>query len=398
MKIILNITCLFLAFVAKAQMVHEQDSLIGKPFAIENLFYFTQEMNLPLDVVQIGDSHIQPGVMAAPLGKILKKQFGDGGYGMAYPYQLANTNGHSSYKTSSNVSWQPYKVTSKNPDQPIGIAGYSIYQNRSDAYIDYKFDSTQTPAIHFVTVFHSSNLDSNYHYAVHSRTGIQGQFIDSESTPFKSVFYFEKGIFSFRISHIKKYKLQNSSVLQGVYVRSKESGAVVSSIGVNGATFNQYNQAEDFRKHIESLSPEIVILSLGTNEAFQGSSFSDSIFREEVRGMIQLLAGLESPPIVVLTTPPGVSISQKVGKRYSYVPNPLVPRIQRIQLELAKTYHLYVFDLFSCLGGDGSMKQWAALGLTDSKQIHLSMKGYTLAGESMAKSFSHHLLKFQTHD
>jgi len=190
MKIILNITCLFLAFVAKAQMVHEQDSLIGKPFAIENLFYFTQEMNLPLDVVQIGDSHIQPGVMAAPLGKILKKQFGDGGYGMAYPYQLANTNGHSSYKTSSNVSWQPYKVTSKNPNQPIGIAGYSIYQNRSDAYIDYKFDSTQTPAIHFVTVFHSSNLDSNYHYAVHSRTGIQGQFIDSESTPFKSVFYF----------------------------------------------------------------------------------------------------------------------------------------------------------------------------------------------------------------
>ena len=74
MKIILNITCLFLAFVAKAQMVHEQDSLIGKAFAIENLFYFTQEMNLPLDVVQIGDSHIQPGVMAAPLGKILKKQ------------------------------------------------------------------------------------------------------------------------------------------------------------------------------------------------------------------------------------------------------------------------------------------------------------------------------------
>jgi len=379
-------------------MVYEQDSLIGNALAIDQLFYFTQEMNLPLDVVQIGDSHIQPGVMAASLGKILKTQFGDGGYGMAYPYQLANTNGHSSYKTSSNATWQPYKITSKNPNQPIGISGYSLYQNKLDAYIDYKFDSIQNKAIHFVTVFHSSNLDSNYHYAVHSKSGIQGKFVTAESTPFKSVFYFDVGIYSFRISHIKKYKLQNSSVLQGVYVRSKETGAVVSSIGVNGATFNQYNQAEDFRKHMESLSPEIVILSLGTNEAFQGKSFSDSLFREEVRGMLQLLAGLESPPIVILTTPPGVSISKKVGRRYSYVPNPLIPRIQHVQLELAKTYNLYVYDLFRCMGGDGSMKKWAALGLTDSKQIHLSMKGYSIAGESMAHAFAYHIAKLKKYD
>jgi hypothetical protein len=167
----------------KSQIVWEQDSLLGPAFPIENLFYFTQEMNLPLDVLQIGDSHIQPGVMAAPLGKILKKEFGDGGYGMAYPYQIANTNGHSAYKTSSNESWEPFKVTAKNPNQPIGIAGYSLYQKKVSAYIDYSFDSLQTKGIHYVTVFHSSNLDSNYHYAVHSANGIEAEFVAAESTP-----------------------------------------------------------------------------------------------------------------------------------------------------------------------------------------------------------------------
>jgi lysophospholipase L1-like esterase len=379
-------------------MVREQDSLIGDPNSIENLFYYTKTMDLPLDVVQIGDSHIQPGVMAAPLGKILKNTFGNGGYGMAYPYQLANTNGHSAYKTSSNASWKPSKVTAKNPNQPIGISGYSLFQNKLDAYIDYSFDSIQTPPIHYVTIFHSSNLDSNYYYAVESKKGIQSIFLENESTPFKSVFYFEKAVSKFRITHIRKYKQQTSSVIQGVYVRSKQTGAVVSSIGVNGATFNQYNQAEDFRKHIQSLAPDIVILSLGTNEAFQGTSFSDSIFKEEVRGMIQLLSGLEKPPIIVLTTPPGVSVSQKVKKKFVYQPNPLVTRIRKVQIELCETYNLYVFDLFTCMGGAGSMREWSKLGLTDSKQIHLSMQGYTLAGESMAKAFSHHLMHIQKND
>ena len=379
-------------------MVREQDSLIGNPKNIEDLFYYTKTMDLPLDVVQIGDSHIQPGVMAAPLGKILKNTFGNGGYGMAYPYQLANTNGHSTYKTSSNASWKPSKVTAKNPNQPIGISGYSLFQNKLDAYIDYSFDSIQTPSIHYVTIFHSSNLDSNYYYAVESKKGIQSVFLENESTPFKSVFYFEKAVTKFRITHIRKYKQQTSSVIQGVYVRSKRSGAVVSSIGVNGATFNQYNQAEDFRKHIESLAPDIVILSLGTNEAFQGTSFSDSIFKEEVRGMIQLLSGLEKPPIIVLTTPPGVSVSQKVKKKFVYQPNPLVTRIRKVQIELCETYGLYVYDLFTCMGGAGSMREWSKMGLTDSKQIHLSMQGYTLAGESMAKAFSHHLMNIQKND
>jgi lysophospholipase L1-like esterase len=390
-KRLLFILHILIASVAHSQMVHEQDSLIGNSEAIENLFYYTKIMDLPLDVVQIGDSHIQPGVMAAPLGKMLKNTFGNGGYGMAYPYQLANTNGHSAYKTSSNATWKPSKVTAKNPNQPIGISGYSLFQKTLDAYIDYSFDTLQTLPIHYVTIFHSSNLDSNYHYAVESKTGIKSEFLSNESTPFKSVFYFEKSVSKFRITHIRKYAQQTSSVLQGVYVRSKNTGAVVSSIGVNGATFSQYNHAEDFRKHIESLAPDIVILSLGTNEAFQGTYFSDSTFREEVRGIIQLLSGLEKPPIIVLTTPPGVSISEKVGKKFVFNPNPLVPRIRKVQIELCNTYNLYVYDLFNCMGGAGSMRVWSKLGLTDAKHIHLSMQGYTLAGESMAKAFEHHL-------
>jgi lysophospholipase L1-like esterase len=142
----------------------------------------------------------------------------------------------------------------------------------------------------------------------------------------------------------------------------------------------------------------MVILSLGTNEAFQGKYFSDSIFREEVRGMIQLLAGLDEPPLVILTTPPGVSIYQKSGRNGSYQPNPLVARIRNIQLELCEDYGLYAFDLFRCMGGEGSMRNWSKSGLTDSKQIHLTMKGYSLAGEAMARSFNYHLQKLHKND
>ena len=93
-----------------------------------------------------------------------------------------------------------------------------------------------------------------------------------------------------------------------------------------------------------------------------------------------------------------MSISEKVGKKYVFVPNPLVPRIRKIQIELCQTYNLYVYDLYACMGGAGSMQEWSKLGLTDSQHIHLSMKGYTLAGESMSKAFAHHLMHIQKHD
>ena len=42
-------------------------------------------------------------------------------------------------------------------------------------------------------------------------------------------------------------------------------------IGVNGATYDDYNNTEIFFNQLPHLNPDLVIVSLGTNESFEDS-------------------------------------------------------------------------------------------------------------------------------
>ncbi len=89
--------------------------------------------------------------------------------------------------------------------------------------------------------------------------------VRQESGAHHVVFQLDSLLTSAAIEH------QGSTLLHGILLENtRESGILYNMIGVNGATYNHYNQAAYFLPQLAALSPDLVIISLGTNESVGG--------------------------------------------------------------------------------------------------------------------------------
>ncbi len=389
---LLLIFCLFNGLNSHAQRLVLTDSLTGFTSDLEARFYYNKQLNSDLFVLHLGDSHIQPGGMTIPLSEALHSVYGNAGYGLAFPYQVAKTNGHDGYQTQSNVTWQVSKIIHSKKEFPVGVSGYSIHTKDVDANIKWEFDSLNYDyQVQRVELFHANLFDSNFSYQLISELGEYAKPMPHLSDACHSVFFFEKPTFVFSLKHDKRFSFQKSSTLYGVKVGNGDHGAIVSAIGVNGATYKQYSESVEFRNQLDKLNPDVVVISLGTNEAFQFGEFDDTTFFDQSLNLVQMIKSLESQPIIILTTPPAVSKVQYKNNKSYFTPNPLVPRVRSVLMDIASRLEIPIYDLYNYMGGDDSMKNWAQLGMTDKKRIHFSAKGYRILGEGMRNAIDNHL-------
>ena len=169
---------------------------------------------------------------------------------------------------------------------------------------------------------------------------------------------------------------QNSQALQiyGLSLeRKRASGILYHSIGVNGATFRDYNQSEYFFQQLSSLHPDLIILSLGTNESLEGH-FSAQNFDGQVLELLQSLSKAAPMADILLTTPPD-------GKLNRTNPNPhLIPISAEIK-KLALDSRTGLWDFFTIMGGPGAMDNWYAEGFAQKDKLHLNKAGYERMGE-----------------
>jgi len=375
-----------------SQRISLNDSLTGFTGELEDRFGYKKQLDSELFILHLGDSHIQPGGMTIPLSEATHSVYGNGGYGLAFPYQVAKTNGHDGYQTKSNVSWQVSKIIHAKKEFPVGVSGYTIHTNDVNAKITWEFDSLNYDyQIQRIDLFHANVYDSNFTYQIVSEFGEYAKPMRHLSDPCHSVFILEKPTFVFDLYHEQQFSFQKSSTLYGVKVSNGESGAIVSAIGVNGATYQHYSESVEFRNQLEKLNPDVVVISLGTNEAFQFGDFDDTTFFDQSLNLIQMINGLESNPIIILTTPPAVSKVQYKNKKSYFVPNPLVPRVRAVIMDVGARLDIPVYDLYTYMGGEDSMKNWAQLGMTDKKRVHFSPKGYRILGEGLRNAIDNHL-------
>lgn len=375
-----------------SQRISLNDSLTGFTEHLENRFQLKKQLNNDLFILHLGDSHIQPGGMTIPLSEAIHSVYGNAGYGLAFPYQVAKTNGHDGYQTKSNVAWQVSKIIHAKKEFPVGVSGYTIHTEDVSAKITWEFDSLNfSHQVQRIDLFHANVYDSNFSYQIISEFGEYAKPLRHLSDPCHSVFILEKPTFVFDLLHEQQFSFQKSSTLYGVKVSNGDAGAIVSAIGVNGATYQHYSESIEFRNQLEKLNPDVVVISLGTNEAFQFGEFDDTTFFDQSLNLIQMIRSIDSQPVIILTTPPAVSKVQYKNKKSYFIPNPLVPRVRGVINEIGFLLNIPVYDLYAYMGGEDSMKNWAQLGMTDKKRIHFSPKGYRILGEGMRNAIDNHL-------
>jgi hypothetical protein len=92
----------------------------------EKLYLLEQNKQGKLNIVHIGDSHIQADLFTGKIRKNLQSRFGNAGCGFTFPHSLANTNGGHYVRFKSNVSWQSRRNIYEPNGMTVGLSGIAL--------------------------------------------------------------------------------------------------------------------------------------------------------------------------------------------------------------------------------------------------------------------------------
>ncbi len=355
-----------------------------------------------LRVVHLGDSHVQAGFFSEPIRNDLQLQFGNAGRGLVFPYQAAGTNGPSDYNFGSTQVWKSKRNCINKSNLPTGISGHTIYSKQLSARLNFKARNRLNIGMpNRIVLYHASLADSNFSYVLSDSLGNEIAELDKgKSSDMRSEFNILKPVSTWRVLHDTIVKTGISSSLFGVSLENENKGALVHTIGVNGAEYQHYLHSEFFIKQLAELGAELIIISLGTNEAYNSSIFDSSVFETRVDSFLTKLQIALPNASILITTPPGVGQAVCVSgrrkrKTYRYIENKNIPIVCSILHKQAIKHKAAIWDFYQIMGGHDAMNFWAAKGLTDKQRIHFSRKGYLIQGSLLAKAIHYDITLFQ---
>lgn len=143
-------------------------------------------------------------------------------------------------------------------------------------------------------------------------------------------------------------------------------------IGVNGAMYSDYNSTDLFFKQLPVLKPDLIIVSLGTNEV---ANERQEIY-EDMSLFFEKLKQTGSTPFSILITTP-IDYKRKKNLVYS---------IANQVKNYAERHELAYYNQYDVFGGKGSIQLLQKRKLAQRDGIHLTAMGYKLQGYMLALS------------
>jgi lysophospholipase L1-like esterase len=170
------------------------------------------------------------------------------------------------------------------------------------------------------------------------------------------------------------HSLQNRLTLYGMVLENyHQTGILYHTIGVNGATFSDFNDSELFMTQLQALQPDLIIISLGTNETVN-RSFPVTGFFREVDQLVNALQEYSPHADILFTTPPDAF---RAGK----APNEEIVKAEESLLNYSLSNDLACWDLYQIMGGAASVQSWYGAGLAQRDKLHFTRAGYELQGK-----------------
>ena len=168
----------------------------------------------------------------------------------------------------------------------------------------------------------------------------------------------------------------------GIAKETGKAGIVYHILGLNGATCRSFTTQERIQE-ITELSPDLVILSFGTNEA-HGRNYSSADLKRNLDKLVNGIKEACPEAVFLLTTPPGAYVKSENGK----IVNPRTPAVVQTELDYAKRAGFAVWDLYDIAGGKKSAcTNWVAGGFFQKDRIHFTHEGYRVQGLLMHEAF-----------
>ncbi len=341
---------------------------------------------VPFSIVHIGDSHLQADHATGAIRDYLQYDYGNAGRGLVTPLRMSGSNQPADYSFKSDNKWSSVKLMGQSWSRTMGFTGTSISPaNTSSNIIVSTSEKDDYDPFSSITVFH------NGQFFVTSVTDADGQRIPFVATPSKD--YTHISLTSGVTSACINFDSAGDLTVFGASLSGNRPGLFYHVIGNNGAAFDTYNRIGHVGDGIEPLHPDLVIISLGTNEAF--GRLNTSAFTKSVNRLVDNIKRNNPSATILLVTPMECQRSvyttvQKKGRKRkgrrrttrvrSYKANSNILPLRNAILEYGKENNVAVYDWYTVAGGADASTKWIADGLFSHDRVHHSVKGYQLQG------------------
>ena len=404
----------------------------------QKLYQLDKEKLGRVNIVHIGDSHIQADLMTGYIRKKLQDRFGNAGCGFTFPHRLAKTNGGHYVRFNSNASWQSRRnIYAPEGGMNIGLSGIALKTNESfvvelnvrDSSYDFNTIRVITPknklafdlATSSKTIVLESTVPKKITHRIKSGevlgsiankydvsiaqlkkvNGLKGDNIRagrtlkiptgqmqkkevkrSEFIPLELSADASSNFYHSDTQLDKIYLLPNKSykdyTLSGVVLEKDDPGLIYHSIGVNGAKCSDYNKYPLFFEQLPALKPDLVVISLGTNESFD--KMNSTAYKAQLNLFIYNVRAKNPDAAILVITPPPSLFKRKYPNTFAadYARNIMVQETEQ---------NYATWDMFSEMGGLFSVNRNAARGLMSTDRVHYSKDGYEKQGRLFSEAF-----------
>lgn len=300
-------------------------------------------------ILHIGDSHIQAEFVTNALRSKLQDTYGNAGRGLVSPLRLAGTNQPIDYAITAPdaIDWRKTRLLNLPWDATPGVTGIAAQPVR-----------TTTATI--------KALKSGHRITRATILTANGVNTYTYTKPQDSI----------------SVNLDANEALYGVILENGQPGVLYSAIGNNGACFTDYLLIPGFAKDTEVFHPDLIILSMGTNEGF--SYMTDAEIQRCTADLIRLLRNAHPKAAMLVLTPMECQINRNHGYRplsSYYDINEHVADAAHLILESAKGQGIPVWDFYHIAGGHGASNHWIKSELFSKDRIHLNAAGYQLQAD-----------------
>lgn len=345
-----------------------------KPF-FEKLYTLQKEKKGNLNILHIGDSHIQGGYLTQQIRVNLQQEFGNGGRGFIVAAKVAGTNEPYSYATNSNIKWDSKRMVFPDQPLPIGLGGITIRTDNVLGKLSLKIHNTSNLDYSFnrITTFFLKEPNS-FHASVHdtlgNTLGYIGHFAGGGWHAANTTLPGMYNALNFNL--LKGTPTQSRFTLFGFNLENGKPGILHHAVGVNGAKYKHYLTTDFLIDQTALLKPDLIVLALGTNEALD-HPYVDPKLPDQINSLIQQLSKANPQASFLISIHPD-SFKKKTKR------NPGVIAVREKLLSLAEEKNLAYFDLYAAGGGKHSAEAWAQANLLREDGVHFTRAGYELQG------------------
>lgn len=328
--------------------------------------------NVKFRILQIGDSHTAGDYFTDELRTSLQQKWGNGGIGWVYPNAVAGQ--RSASMTYQGSGWKT--LTSRRDSANFPLGGVVARSQNANMV-------TLSPRN---AVYGEQNITLSVHPIV---TQYPLTIIDGQGKSVANIAKLKPNVWqhiSFKAQLPLSYQAKLSDVWELGYINieNKLRGVVVSAMGINGAKFTQWdNWNPHWAKDMTATKADLVILSYGTNEAFNEKlniQETEQYWHKQIKAIRK---ALPNAGIMIIGAPESLISTQGLcGNR-----PPMLETVQKLQQRIAKKEKTLYWSWQKAMGGTGcDMKIWIAKGFGKKDGIHFSAQGYQNAAHQLAQA------------